>query len=234
MNDLNLSPIDSYSYEPLRKQVYNLLREAIVKGKLAPGEKLVEVKIARELNVSRTPVREAIRMLELEEFIITVPQRGVFVAGIKSKKEIDDIFQVRIVLEGLAASLTAQNIKQEQIEKMNKYTEQIKECIENNDLQRCIKIDIAFHQIIYEASQNKWLQKILDSLFEQITRFRAKSLSQAGRMKKALLEHKELSEALAEGDSETAKELAQKHIAEARESVVSVFKEKQKEKQKEE
>ncbi len=225
MRNLDLPKIDSYSYEPLRKQVYKLLREAILKGKLEPGEKITEVEVAEQLNVSRTPVREAIRMLELEEFIVIVPQRGVFVSGVKSKKEIDDIFQVRVELEGLAASLTAKNITPEQIDELNYYSNQIKKCIEDDDLKRCIKIDISFHQIIYEASENKWLQKFLDSLFEQMTRFRAQSLAQRGRMKKALNEHKELGAALSDGDSERARKLAREHIKGARKSIISVFEE---------
>ena len=225
MKDLDLPSLDSYSYQPLRKQVYEVLRETILTGKLKPGEKITEVEIAEELNVSRTPVREAIRMLELEELIVIVPQRGVFVAGIKSIKEINDIFQVRAELEGLAAYLTAENISEEQISQMNNYTERIKECIAEDDLERCIEIDISFHQIIYEASENKWLQKLLDSLFEQITRFRSRSLGQKGRMEDALNEHKELSRAFRDRKPEQAKNLAKEHIENARKSVVSVFKE---------
>ena len=223
MKKLNLPPLDSYSYQPLRKQVYEVLRETILTGKLKPGEKITEVEIAEELNVSRTPVREAIRMLELEELLVIVPQRGVFVAGIKSTKQIDDIFQVRAELEGLAAFLTAQNISDEQIFKLNNYIKSLKECIEDNDLQRCIEIDISFHQVIYETSENKWLQKLLDSLFEQITRFRSRSLAQKGRMKAALEEHQQLSEALSERKPEKAKKLAREHIERARESVITVF-----------
>ena len=223
MKNINLPSLDSYSYQPLRKQVYEVLRETILTGKLKPGEKITEVEIAEELNVSRTPVREAIRMLELEDLIVIVPQRGVFVAGIKSIKEINDIFQVRSELEGLAAFLTAQNISEEQLSRMDNYTDQIKKCIENNDLERCIEIDISFHQIIYEASDNKWLQKLLDTLFEQITRFRSNSLAQEGRMEEALNEHKEMSEAFANGDADKARELAQKHIESARKSVINVF-----------
>ena len=223
MKDIELPPLDSYSYKPLRKQVYEVLRETILTGKLEPGEKITEVEIADKLNVSRTPVREAIRMLELEEFLVIVPQRGVFVAGIKSKKEINEIFQVRAVLEGLAAYLTAQNITEEQINEMEKYADQIKECIDKDDLEHCIEIDIAFHDIIYEASENQWLQKFLDNLFEQITRFRSKSLGQKGRMVKALNEHKQLLEAIKNGNSEKAREQAQQHIESARSSIVSVF-----------
>ena len=223
MENIDLPALDSYSYKPLRKQVYEVLRETILTGKLKPGEKITEVKIAEELNVSRTPVREAIRMLELEELIVIVPQRGVFVAGIKSIKEINDIFQVRAELEGLAAYLAAEKISEKDIKKMNNYISQLKQGFDENDLQRCIEIDIAFHQIIYEVSDNKWLQKMLDSLFEQVTRFRSRSLGREGRMESALHEHKELSQAFADGNAQLAKELAREHIEHARQSVINVF-----------
>ncbi|MFW6271208.1 MAG: GntR family transcriptional regulator [Bacillota bacterium] len=226
MKDIELASLDSYSYKPLRKQVYEVLREVILEGKLKPGEKITEAEIAEKLNVSRTPVREAIRRLELEELVVIVPQRGKFVAGVKSKKEINDIFQVRAELEGLAAYLTAKNIADEQLEKMENKVAQIKKYVEKGDLDGCIKIDIAFHQIIYEVSDNKWLQKFLDNLFEQITRFRAESLSQEGRMDEALDEHKKLYKAFKNRDAELARDLVREHIENARKSVISVFERK--------
>ena len=213
MEDINLE-IDTHSYEPLRIQVYKTLREAIINGGIKPGKKISELEIADKLNVSRTPVREAFHMLELEDLIIIIPQKGVFVAGIKSKKEINDIFLVRMELEGLAAALAAKNISQNQIEKLNNYINQIK---------KCIQIDISFHNIIKEASDNKWLEKNLDNLFEQITRFRAKSLGKKGRMEEALTEHKKLGIAISEGNSELAQKLAREHIQGAWDSVISVF-----------
>ncbi|HHU91676.1 MAG TPA: GntR family transcriptional regulator [Halanaerobiaceae bacterium] len=219
----NISPVDSYSYEPLRKQVYNVLREAIVNGEFMPDEKITEMEIAEHLNVSRTPVREAFRMLELEELITIIPQQGVFVSGIKSRKEIDDIFRVRMVLEGLAAYLAALNINEEQRKKLKKYADQIEQCILDNDLKGCVKIDIAFHSIIKEASGNKWLERFLDSLFVQSTRFRMKSLSQEGRMVNALNEHRRLGEAITHGDADLAREYMEEHIRQAWKSILIVF-----------
>ncbi len=227
MGKYNLAAIDSYSYEPLRKQVYKVLREAIISGDMEPGENIKELEIADELNVSRTPVREAFRMLELEELIMIIPQQGVFIAGIESKKQINDIFQVRMELEGLAAYLAAQNINSEQIDKMNRYSEQIEDCIEKNDVKRCVKLDIAFHKIIKTASKNEILEKFLDNLFEQATRFRAKSLAKDGRMAKALNDHRGISKAIAEGKSELASELARRHIYGAWKSILSVFEKEQ-------
>ena len=223
MSKFNLNAIDSYSYEPLRKQVYNVLREAILKGELMIGEKITEMEIADELSVSRTPVREAFRMLEQEELINIIPQQGVFVAGIETKKEIDDIFQLRTELEGLAAYLAAQNIDEKQKELLKEYTEELEECIEHNDQRGCIRVDVAFHRIIKEASNNKWLEKFLDTLFEQATRFRRSSFSRQGRMKEFLAEHKELAEAIASGDADRARKCAEDHIRAAWQSIITVF-----------
>lgn len=223
MSKFNLNAIDSYSYEPLRKQVYKVLREAILKGELMIGEKITEMEIADELSVSRTPVREAFRMLEQEELINIIPQQGVFVAGVETKKEIDDIFQLRTELEGLAAYLAAQNIDQKQQELLKEYTEELEECIEHNDHRGCIRVDVAFHRIIKEASNNKWLEKFLDTLFEQATRFRRSSFSRQGRMQEFLAEHKELAEAISSGDADRARECAEDHIRAAWQSIITVF-----------
>lgn len=227
MSKFNLNAIDSYSYEPLRKQVYKVLREAILKGELMIGEKITEMEIASELSVSRTPVREAFRMLEQEELINIIPQQGVFIAGIETKKEIDDIFQIRVELEGLAAYLAAKNIDQEQRKMLKNYIQEIENCIESNDQRGCIRVDIAFHRIIKEAAQNKWLAKFLDTLFEQATRFRRSSFSRAGRMEEFLAEHKELAAAIINGEAKEARLSAEAHIKAAWNSILSVFEKEQ-------
>lgn len=223
MSKFNLNAIDSYSYEPLRKQVYKVLREAILKGELMIGEKITEMEIADELSVSRTPVREAFRMLEQEELINIIPQQGVFVAGVETEKEIDDIFQLRAELEGLAAYLAAEKISEEQKASLKEYTKELEECIKNNDQRGCIRVDIAFHRIIKEASNNKWLEKFLDTLFEQATRFRSSSFSRKGRMYEFLSEHMELADAINSGDSDRARKCAEDHIKAAWDSIITVF-----------
>ncbi|SFL21913.1 GntR family transcriptional regulator [Halanaerobium salsuginis] len=227
MSKFNLSAIDSYSYEPLRKQVYKVLREAILTGELMIGEKITEMEIAEELSVSRTPVREAFRMLEQEELINIIPQQGVFIAGIETSKEIDDIFQVRAELEGLAAYLAARNIDEKQKELLQEYVIELEDCIEHNDHRGCIRVDVAFHRIIKEASDNKWLEKFLDTLFEQATRFRRSSFSRAGRMQEFLAEHQELGEAIISGDPDRARRCAEDHIKAAWNSISSVFEKEQ-------
>lgn len=223
----NLPPINPMSYQPLWEQVYALLREAILSGKLDPGEPITEPGIASQLNVSRTPVREAMRMLELENLIVNLPRRGAFVCGIKSKTEIDDIFQVRIVLEGLASELAAKKIHPDQVDQLKLQTKQIAECLDENDLKRCIAIDTAFHQIIYQASENEYLQRFLDNLFDQITRFRMSSFKDEGRMTEALVEHQDLVAAIEAQDPALAREIAEKHIKNAWVRVIKVFERQQ-------
>ncbi|MFW5992051.1 MAG: GntR family transcriptional regulator [Halanaerobiaceae bacterium] len=223
MKNFNIRAVDPHSYEPLRIQVYNLLRQSVLEGKIDPGTKLTETGLAEQLNVSRTPIREAFRMLELENLIIIIPQQGVFVAGIKSRGEIDDIFRVRLELEGLAAYLAARNISQQQIKELNELLVRVEEGVKEKDLKKCIEIDIAFHELIKKASDNRWLKSFLDSLFEQVTRFRAKSLGLEGRMEKALVEHKKLGAAIASGNQELARRLAHQHIQSAWNSIITVF-----------
>ncbi len=223
----DLPPIDPHSYKPLREQIYDILREGILTGRLVPGEQVTEVGISEQFRVSRTPTREAIRMLEQEGFLVIIPRKGAFVSGIKSRKEITDIFQVRIVLEGLAASLAAQHITKEQIAKLKEQTESIAQCIAASDVARCIEIDTAFHRLICEASHNELLQRILDNLFEQITRFRAASLAGGGRLQQALEDHRRLFAAIADGDSALAKQLAEQHLDGAQARVLEVFRQQQ-------
>ena len=223
MTEYNLPSLNNYSYKPLRMQVYEVLREAILTGKLDPGEKIIEVKIAEELNVSRTPVREAIRMLELEELIEIHPQKGIFVAGIESKKEIDNIFEVRAELEALAVRLAAANLTDQQKSQLKTHLMELETATSQQNLEKCIEVDIAFHQIIYEAADNRWLQKVLDTLFEQITRFRSQSFSRRGRMDEAFKEHQELYNALEDNDIKQAEEIVRCHIENARKNVVKIF-----------
>jgi len=219
-----LPSIDPASYKPLREQVFELLRQAILTGNLLPGERLLEPELAEELKVSRTPVREAMHMLEKEGLVVMLPRRGTFVAGITSVEEVVGVFQVRSVLEGLAASLAAEHVSKEQVGILESLSRQIEDCIKSEDLKKAIKLDTQFHHTIYEASQNACLQQIVDNLREQIERFRAASLSREGRMAEALYEHRELAKAIAAGDSEKARELSIKHIRNAQKSIEEVMK----------
>jgi len=220
-----LHPIILDNYKPLRELVFETLREAIINGILKPGERLMEVQLAEELGVSRTPVREAIRKLELEGFVVMIPRKGAYVADI-SLKDVADVFEVRAALESLAAGLAAERITEEEIEELERVLVQQQNLADSDRLEDIIKIDTDFHDVLYRASRNERLVQIVSHLREQIQRFRTASLSQPGRMRIALEEHKELVEAIAERNVEKAQSLAREHIENAEQSMINGLKER--------
>ncbi|NLY91489.1 MAG: GntR family transcriptional regulator [Firmicutes bacterium] len=217
-----LVPIRLDSYKPLRELVFEALREAIIKGQLAPGERLMEIQLAEELGVSRTPVREAIRKLELEGLVLMVPRKGAYVASF-SMKDVVEVFEIRGALEGLAAALAAERITDEELEELERQLVKSSELINQADLKGMVEVDTGFHQILYQASRNERLAQIINNLREQIQRFRQTSLSFPGRMKLALEEHREIVDAISARDSDLARKLAQEHIENAENSMMQVI-----------
>ncbi|MGB9885762.1 MAG: GntR family transcriptional regulator [Moorellales bacterium] len=209
-----LQPIEVESVRPLRELVFEALRDAIVNGTLAPGERLMEVQLAEELGVSRTPVREAIRRLELEGYVVTVPRKGAYVAGI-SAKDVAEVFEIRAALEGLAAELAAERITEEELEELERRLHRVAVCVEEGDLEALVEADTQFHEVLYRASRNRRLSQIIGHLREQIQRFRASSLATPGRRYETLEEHKKIVEALAKRNAALARRLAEQHIENA-------------------
>lgn len=207
-----LVPVKLDSYKPLREIVFETLREAIINGVLEPGERLMEIQLAEEMGVSRTPVREAIRKLELENFVVMIPRKGAYVAGV-SHKDIADVFEIRSALEGLAAGLAAERATEEEIEEMKKIL--LTHDRDDMSLEDIVSTDTDFHALVYKASRNERLVQILENLREQIQRFRATSLSVPGRLKDAISEHQAIVEAIARQDGEEAQALATAHIMNA-------------------
>lgn len=205
-----LVPVKLDSYKPLREIVLEALREAIVSGILEPGERLMEIQLAEEMGVSRTPVREAIRKLELEGFVVMVPRRGAYVAGV-SHKDVKDVFEIREALEGLAAGLAAEKITDDEIEELERVLHYEKE----PDLEVIVQSDIDFHALLYKASRNERLGQILANLREQTNRFRTTSLAVPGRAKYAIQEHRAIVDAIARHDVDEAQKLAAAHLENA-------------------
>ncbi|NLY89719.1 MAG: GntR family transcriptional regulator [Firmicutes bacterium] len=222
-----LAPIALDSYKPLRELVFEALREAIITGQLPPGERLMEIQLAEELGVSRTPVREAIRKLELEGLVAMVPRKGAYVSGI-SLKDLIEVFEIRSALEGLAAALAAERITDEELDELERHLVKAAEVIERSDLSGMVEIDTKFHSLLYRASRNERLAHTINNLREQIQRFRQTSLSYPGRMKIALDEHKAIVEAISARNPELARELAQEHVENAENSIMQVIRKEQK------
>ena len=206
-----LAPIRLDSYQPLREVVCETLREAIRSGVLKPGERLMEIQLADELGVSRTPVREAMRKLELEGYVIMLPRRGTYVANI-SIRDINGVIEIRTTLDALASGLAAERITEEELEQLERLLVSIGENIETRNMKKVVEDDMEFHDILYKASRNQRLVGIISNLREQMTRFRSMSMSYPGRLKKTLEEHSRLVEAIAQRDVELAQKLAVEHM----------------------
>lgn len=183
----------------------------------------MEIQLAEELGVSRTPIREALRKLELEGFIVMVPRKGAYVADI-SFKDIADVFEIRAALEALAAGLAAERITDEELEEMERLVAEKAESIANQDMEKLIKVDTLFHEAIYKASRNQRLTSIISNLREQIQRYRTTSLSYPGRMQRSLEEHRSIVEAIQSRDPQIAQQVAREHIENAENSIIEAIK----------
>ncbi len=221
-----LIPIKLDGYKPLRDVVFETLRDAIITQVLKPGERLMEIQLADEMGVSRTPVREAIRKLELEGLVVMVPRKGAYVAGV-SMKDIHEVYEVRSALEMLAVTLAAERITEEELDALERQVlrESEEEGKKDGSLDNIIYIDSSFHDIIYQAAHNQRLVQFVNILQEQLQRFRAASLARPGRSKTALDEHKKIVEALSERNGELAAKLAREHIENAENAMIASMEE---------
>lgn len=214
--------VDINEYLPLRDVAFNTLRQAILRGRLKPGERLMEVRLANELGVSRTPVREAIRMLELEGLVIMVPRKGARVAEI-TEKSLRDVLEVRMALEELAVSLACGRISKEDLEKLGVAAREFEETLKGGDVTALAEADVKFHDIIYLATDNQRLIQLLYNLREQMYRYRVEYLKQREAHATLISEHEHLMECLKNHDKEGAVSTIRKHIENQEKTVISAI-----------
>ena len=217
-----LQPITIDSYQPLREIVCEALRDAIQRGILQPGERLMEVQLAEELGISRTPVREAIRKLEQEGYVIMVPRRGTYVSSM-SVRDVKEIFEIRSALESLSTVLAAMRIEPEELEKLRALLTEIEGHIKRKDIDKIVETDIKFHGLLYQVSRNERLVAIISNLKDQLARFRTLSMSYPGRLQETLQEHRAMVEAIAAGDLDAARDAAERHMEQAEETLLKAM-----------
>jgi len=198
-------------YELLSQKVYRVLKTEIVKGFLEPGTKLFEDKIATQIGVSRTPVREAIQKLAAEGLIKIAPNQTIIVTEI-SIEDIKEVLQIRGVLEGLAARVAAKKITRHEIDELEAIVSQMGLYVSKEDLTSYCKVDDEFHNLILNVCGNKLIINIRDNLGNFIYRYRIRSLSIPGRLKHSLEEHRNIMESLKKHNSEDADRLSQIHM----------------------
>lgn len=198
-------------YLPLRDVVFQTLREAILRGTIKPGERLMEIQLSQQLGVSRTPVREAIRMLELEGLVNMTPRKGAAVAAI-SEKSLRDVLEVRCALEELSVRLACERMSWEQFEQLRTANVKFAQVAEGEDITEIAKSDETFHDIIYYSTDNDKLILLLNQLREQMYRYRIEHIKIKERRSMLIREHQEIIDALRERDSTTAVLVMRRHI----------------------
>lgn len=199
---------DKYS---LRGKVYDRIREDILNGVYEEHEELKEATLGEKMGVSRTPVREALRQLELEGLVEIIPNKGARVTGI-TKKDIEDIYQIRYLLEGLSARWATEYITEEQIEKMEETLYLTEFHAKKGNFTQVYELDSQFHELMYEASGSKMLNHILSDFHMYVTRIRRTSLALDNRSKNSTEEHRAILDAIKSRDAQKAEECAHNHV----------------------
>ncbi len=196
---------------PLRDKVFNKLRDDILSGKYKVNEELKEVALGNTLGVSRTPVREALRQLELEGLVTIIPNKGAYVKGI-TEEDIHDIFVIRTYLEGLCAKWACRHATQEELDSLDEIICLAEFNATKNKYEQMAELDSRFHQTLYDACGSKMLRHVLRDFHQYVESVRKQTLSRSERACAAIEEHKGILEAIKNRDEELAERLSNEHI----------------------
>lgn len=208
----NSLSLQTDEFLPLRDEVFNTLREKILKGVYKPGERLMEIHLADQLGVSRTPIRKAIRMLELEGLVKMVPRKGAQVAKI-SKEDLQDVLEVRKALDTLSVKLACERITEDEIKLLNNAEREFEKALASKDVREIAEADVAFHDVIHSATKNGRLKSMISNLAERIYRYRFEYIKQQSDGGKTLmLEHREIMRCIESRDVESAVKATEIHI----------------------
>ena len=199
------------AYLPLRDVVFQTLREAILRGELKPGERLMELQLAAQLGVSRTPIREAIRMLEQEGLAVTMPRKGAEVAKM-TLKGMEDVLEIREALDILACQLACDRISDELLVTLEEKKRAFEASLETKDVKVIADADISFHDVIYEATGNPKLIALLSNLREQIYRYRVEYLKAVENYPILIKEHDDIYLALLKHNRDEATNAIREHV----------------------
>ena len=204
---------------PLRDVVFYTLRQSILPGELKPGERLMEIHLADKLGVSRTPVREAIRRLELEGLVTMFPRRGAEVAQI-TEKSMNDVLEVRRTLDALCAELACDRITEDGLEALRHACEHFEQCVSTGDAKKIAQADVALHDIIVEATGNQRLIQLVNNLSEQMYRYRFEYIKDSSQHETLVREHRIIYQSIVDKDKDTAAAAAKTHIDNQKKAII--------------
>lgn len=204
---------------PLRDVVFNTLRQAILTGELKPGERLMEIHLANKLGVSRTPIREAIRKLELEGLVTMIPRRGAEVAQI-TEKSMNDVLEVRRAMDALCVELACDRITPEELEQLKEACDAFEAAVKTSDVKKIAQADVALHDIIVRATGNQRLIQLVNNLSEQMYRYRFEYIKDSSQHERLVEEHRIIYQSIVQKDKETASQAAKTHIDNQEKSII--------------
>ena len=203
--------LEMNAYLPLRDVVFNTLREAILRGDLKPGERLMEIQLANKMGVSRTPIREAIRMLEQEGLAVTMPRKGAEVAKM-TLKGMEDVLEIRAALDELASQLACLRITEEQLARLEQKKKDFELSLKTGNVKKIAEADVNFHDVIYEATGNPKLVIMLNNLREQIYRYRVEYIKNTDNYPILIKEHEAIYQSLVNRNQEEATLAIREHV----------------------
>lgn len=205
------SIFESTSHGSLGSKIFILLRDRILNESYQCGDKLNELTLAKELKISRTPIREALKQLELEGLVESIPNKGVYVKGF-SPRDIDDMFEIRLSLEGLAVSFAIDRMDEVHLAKIKEVFELLEFYTAKGDFDKVNDFNILFHESIYQATQSTYFEQILKDIHYYVSVTSRHSIARPERLESSLLEHRAILEAIIDMDKEEATERIQRHI----------------------
>ena len=189
-------------HKTLREKIVEVLREAIIRQKIRPGERITELEVAERFGISRTPIREAFRQLESEGFLTIIPRKGAVVSDIQ-EKDIRDFYEIKGVLEGYAARQAVALITEKDIARLEQFNREMEECAKRQDVSGMTKAHNAFHELILEVCGNRKIQQVVSGLVRQFLRFRFYVASLV-HVEDILREHADIVAAIRSGDGDRA------------------------------
>lgn len=207
------------AFLPLRDVVFKTLRQAILTGELKPGERLMEIHLAEKLGVSRTPIREAIRQLELEGLVEMMPRRGAIVAHI-SEKSMSDVLEVRLALDELAVSLACERITDDEIKELYNACISFENAVATCDSKSIAAADVAFHDIIFSSTRNPRLTQMVNNLAEQMYRYRFEYIKDSSIHASLIKEHRDIFNAISNRDKGNAIAANHAHIENQEKAII--------------
>lgn len=205
------SIFESTSHGSLGSKIFILLRDRILNESYKCGDKLNELTLAKELKISRTPIREALKQLELEGLVESIPNKGVYVKGF-SPRDIDDMFEIRLSLEGLAVSFAIDRMDEVHLAKIKEVFELLEFYTTKGDFDKVNDFNILFHESIYQATQSTYFEQILKDIHYYVSVTSRHSIARPECLESSLAEHRAILEAIIDGDKDEATERIQRHI----------------------